>query len=59
MVSKALILNEMTKKYRVKLYSVDENDFKLNIGDNIVKFPANNDGFYLSKLDDIFREVAE
>ena len=53
-ISNVLSLNEMTKKYRVTFDSGDENGFKVHIGDKIVKFPANDDGIYLSKLDNMF-----
>ena len=49
----------MTNKYRVKFDSGEKNAFKVNIGDTIVKFPANDDGIYLSKPDNIFRKVAK
>ena len=44
----------MTNKYRVTFDSGYENAFKVYIVDNIVKFPDNDDGIYLSKTDDIF-----
>ena len=59
MIAKVLILNEMAKKYRVTFDSGYENYFKVHIGDNIVKFPANDDGIYISKRDKIFRKVAK
>ena len=54
MIKNVLSLNEMTKKYRVTLDSGDENAYKVHIGDKIVKFPANYDGLYISKPDNIF-----
>ena len=60
MISNVLSLNEMTKKYIVTFNSGDENDFNIHIGDKIVKFPADNDWFYLNNPDKIsFRKVAE
>ena len=56
MISNVLSLNEMTKNYRVTFDSGDENCFKVHIWDKIVKFPANDDGVYLSKLDNMFLE---
>ena len=55
MIGNILSLNYMTIKYRVTFNSGDENDFRVHIGDNIVKFPANDDGIYLSKPDNIFK----
>ena len=49
MIANVLSLNEMTKKYRLTLDTGYENDFKVHFGDKIVKFPANNNGLYLSK----------
>ena len=50
----------MNKKYRVTLDLGDEHAFRLHIGDNIFKFPNDDDGIYLSKTDKIvFRKVAE
>ena len=48
MAAYVLILNEMTKKYRVTFNSGDESNFKVYIGYAIVEFPDNNDGIYLS-----------
>ena len=44
----------MLKKYRVTFNSGDENASRVHIRDTIIKFPANDDGLYLSKLDKIF-----
>ena len=44
----------MAKKYRTKFDSKYENYFKVHIGDNIVKFPDNDEGIYIRKLDNIF-----
>ena len=54
MIANVLSLNEMNKKYRVTFNLRDENYFKMNIGDKIVKFLANNDRIYLSKPDKSF-----
>ena len=51
MIANVLSLNKMTKKLRVTFDSGDENAFKVHIGDNIVKFPANYDRLYPSKTD--------
>ena len=56
MIANVLSLNEMTKKYRVTFDSGNENDFKVHIGDDIFRFPVNDDGLYLSKPDNIFRK---
>ena len=48
------------KKYRVTFDSGDDNYCKMHIGDKNVNFPDNNDGIYLSKMDNIcLRKVAE
>ena len=44
----------MTKTYRVTFNSVEKNAFRVNIGDNIVNFPANYEGINLSKPDKKF-----
>ena len=50
----------MIKYYQVTFDSGDETSFKVHIGDKIVKFPDNNDRFYLSKPDkNFFINVAE
>ena len=40
MIANVLIMNEMTKKYRVSFDSGYENAFRVHIGNNIVKFLA-------------------
>ena len=54
MIENVLSLNYTTKKYIVTSDSGDENAFKVNIGDMIVKFPDNDDRIYLSKPDEGF-----
>ena len=54
MIANFLSLNKMAKKYRVTFDLGYENEFKVHVGNKIVKFPANYDGIYLSKLDKIF-----
>ena len=51
MIANIPSLNEMTKTYRVTFNSGGGNTFKMRIGDNIVKFPDNQDRIYLSKRD--------
>ena len=50
MIKNILSLNEITINYRITFDSGDENTFKVHIGDNIVKFPENDDFLYISKL---------
>ena len=47
-------MNETTKKYRVTFDSGYVDYFKVHIGDNIVRFPANYDRIYLNKPDKKF-----
>ena len=54
MIANVLSLNEMTKKYRLTFNLGYENNFRVHIGDKIVKFSANYDGLYISKRDQIF-----
>ena len=51
MIENVLILNEMTKNYRVTFYSGDKNDFRMYINDKIVDFLGNDYELYLSKTD--------
>ena len=50
MIKNILSLNKITINYRITFDSGDENTFKVHIGDNIVKFPENDDFLYISKL---------
>ena len=60
MIAKVFCLNEMTKKYGVAFNSIYENASKVHIGDNLFKFPENDDRICFSKPDrKFFRKVAE
>ena len=60
MIANVLSLNETTKNYQVTFNSWDENDLKVHIVDNIVKFPDNDDGIYFSKHNKVlFRKLCE
>ena len=54
MISNVPSQNKMTKKYQVTFDSGDENNFTVHIGDDIVKFLANDEGLYLSKADNTY-----
>ena len=53
MIENVLSLNEMTKKYRSTFNSGDENAFRFHLGNNIVKFTANDERLCLSKPEKI------
>ena len=51
MIANVLSQNKITKKYRVTFDSGDQNDFRVHIGDHIVKVIDNDAGIYFNQPD--------
>ena len=49
MIANVLSQNKITKKYRVTFDSGDQNDFRVHIGDHIVKVIDNDAGIYFNQ----------